>query len=475
MTDARSCAPCRPWLACVGVCLGLLGAPTGAARAADDEPERARLRQIYQELVEIDTTHATGDTTRAARAMARHLVDAGFAAADVQVLEPFPRKGNLVLRYRGTGEKKPLLLVSHLDVVEAPRDDWTGDPFQLQERDGYFVARGSADDKARGAVLVSVLSQLRREGFVPRRDLILALTADEERGDEPPSNGVLWLLKHQRPLIDAEFGLNEGADGELRQGRPVVLRVQLAEKTYVAYELRTRHPGGHASLPARDNAIAELADAVSRIARHEFAMKLSEVTRRSFERLAGLATPTVAADMRELARAAPDPAAVARLSMQTGYNAQLRTTCVPTTIEGGHAEGALPQAARATINCRVLPVDDVNDVERTLASLAGEKVTLKRLSPLTPSPASPMRPDLMEAIERIAGRMWPGVTVVPAMSTGASDSLYLRNAGIPMYGVSGLFHAQGDYRAHGRDERVQVKWLYQSREFIYQLLKALAG
>ena len=472
-TAARPFGPLRCAARRWGLIAGLAAAAAGPTLAADAPAERALFRQIYQELVEIDTSNSTGDSTLAARAMARRLLDAGFAEEDMQIIEPTPRKGNLVLRYRGSGEKRPMLLLSHLDVVDARREDWGRDPFKLQESGGYFTARGSIDDKARGAVLVSVLSQLKREGFVPRRDLILALTADEELG-EVPSNGVLWLLRHRRGSIDAEFGLNEGAEGELRQDRPFALKVQLAEKIYASYELRTSNPGGHASMPTRSNAIVDLAEALARIARHEFAPNLSDVTRAYFQRLAAITTGPVAADMQAVARAAPAPEAVARLSARPAYNAQMRTTCAATMIEGGHAENALPQSAKAALNCRILPNDDPAAIERTLATLAGDKVTLKRVTPLTSAAPSPMRPDVLAALEAAAGEVWEGVPVIPVMSNGASDSVLLRNAGIPMYGVSGLFIEPGDYRAHGRDERVRVASLYESREFIYRLVRALS-
>ena len=462
----------RDW-AWLWLSLCLLTAPIGCAQAADADAERTLFRQIYQELIEIDTTHSAGDTTRAARAMEQRLLDAGFAAADVQVLEPFPRKGNLVVRYRGSGEKRPMLLLSHLDVVEVQPGDWTGDPFELQESGGYFMARGSADDKARGAVLVSVLAQLKREGFVPKRDIILALTADEERGDVP-TNGVAWLVQYQRPLIEAEFGLNEGADALLVRGKPWVVNVQLAEKMYVTYELHTSNPGGHSMAPPRANAINELAEALVRIAGHEFPLNLSPVTRAYFERMSAISTRPLASALSNVAREVPDEASVAYLSARPGWNAQLRTTCVVTMIEGGHAANALPQRAKATIICRLLPNDDAAAVERTLASLAGEKVTLKREKFSQPNPPSPMRPDVMGAIEKIAGQLWPAVPVVPVMSAGVTDSRFLRSVGIPMYGVSGLFNEAGEYRAHGRDERVLVRSLYESREFMYRLVRELS-
>lgn len=465
---------CKGLLVRAGLCFGLLAVSLADVHAADTQAEHSLLREIYQELIEIDTTHSTGDTTRAARAMAQRLLDAGFVSSDLQVLEPFPRKGNLVLRYKGSGDKKPMLLLSHLDVAEVRRAEWTGDPFKLREVDGYFIARGSIDDKARGAILVSVLAQLKREGFAPKRDIILALTADEERG-EVPSNGVLWLLRHQRPLIDAEFGINEGGETGVRQGKPFALNVQFAEKTDLVYELQARGPSGHSSRPTRANAIVELAEAVTRIGTHEFPMNLSDVTRDYFARAAAFSPEPLASAMRGVARAAPDPAAAARLSTVPNYNALLRTTCAVTMIEGGSGESALPEHAKATINCRVLPNDEVAGVESTLASLAGSKVSLKRVSPLSPSPSSPMRPDLIAAIEKISGQMWPDVSVVPVLSPFATDGQFLRNAGIPVYGVSGLFLDSAGYGAHASDERMMVRWLFESREFMYRLVKALAG
>lgn len=442
--------------------------------AADASADQKLFREIYQELVEINTTHSAGDNTKAANAMARRLRDAGFAAADIQVFEPFPRKGNLVLRYRGSGDRKPMLLLAHLDVVEARREDWTSDPFKLQESGGYFTARGSIDDKAMAASFVSVLGQLRREGYTPRRDIILALTSDEERGDVP-SNGAFWLVNNQRALIDAEFGINEGGGGELKDGKPHLHRIQVAEKVYVTYELETTNPGGHSAQPRPDNAIYQLTDALARIAKHEFPAKISEVTRVYFERSAVFASGQEAADMRAVAQAIPDMAAIARLSAKPFYNGQLRTTCVTTMLEAGHAENALPQRARATLNCRILPNDDAAEVERAVKALAGDKVAVRHLYPPTLSPPSPLRADVLGAVEKLTSQMWPGVPVVPTMSAGATDSRFLRNIGIPVYGVSGLFSEPSDYRAHGLNERVPVKSLYESREFLYRLLKELSN
>src|SRR5579862_1052136 len=442
--------------------------------AADAAAEQKLFRDIYQELIEINTSHSAGDNTRAANAMAGRLRAAGFAAGEIHIFEPFPRKGNLVMRYKGSGEKKPMLLIAHLDVVEAKREDWDTDPFKLQESGGYFTARGSIDDKAMASIFVSVLGQLKREGWAPKRDVILALTSDEERGDVP-SNGAAWLVNNQRALIEADFGINEGGGGELRNGKAHLHRIQVAEKVFVTYELEVTNPGGHSSVPKPDNAINQLVEALARIAQYQFPAKMSEVTRTYFERSAAFASGQQAEDMRAVARENPDPAAMARLSANPFYNAQLRTTCIATMLEPGPAENALPQRAKPTVNSRILPNDDAAEVERRMKTLAGDKVAVRHLYPPTLSPPSPLRPDVLGAVEKITAQMWPGVPVVPAMSTGATDSRFLRNIGMPMYGVSGLFAEPADLRTHGLNERILVKQLYEGREFLYRLVKELGG
>jgi acetylornithine deacetylase/succinyl-diaminopimelate desuccinylase-like protein len=443
------------------------------AHAQSARPEQQLFREIYQELVETNTTASAGDNTRAARSMEKRLRDAGFMASEVQVIEPFPRKGNLVLRMKGTGAKQPMLLLAHIDVVEARREDWKTDPFKLLEQDGYFTARGSIDDKAMAAAFVSVLSQLKREGFRPGRDIILALTADEELGDVP-SNGVYWLLNNRRELLQAEFGINEGGGGELSAGKPNLHRLQVAEKMYTTYELVATNRGGHSSLPRADNAIYELAAVLTRLAQHRYPVKMAEVTKTYFARSAQLASGQLAADMRAVAADRPDLAAAERLSQRPDYNAQLRTTCVATMLDAGHAQNALPQSAKAIVNCRILPHDDPEAVDRELRSVVGEKITLNWVNKPLRSPASPLSAEVLGAVEALTQEMWPGTPVVPAMSTGATDSRFLRNAGIPVYGVSGLFVDPADNRIHGLDERVRVQQLYDSREFLYRLVKRLA-
>jgi acetylornithine deacetylase/succinyl-diaminopimelate desuccinylase-like protein len=377
---------------------------------------------------------------------------------------------------RGRGAGKPILLLAHLDVVEALKTDWSADldPFVFTERDGYFYGRGTSDDKNHAAIWIANLIRYKQEGFVPARDIVVALTADEEGGD---SNGVKWLLEHHRSLIDAEYVLNEGGGGELKDGKAVAHGVQAAEKKYYSVALEVRNPGGHSSLPRRDNAIYQLAAALTRLAAFEFPVELNEITRGFFARMALLETAQTAADMKAVALPTPDPAAASRLAAGSPmYNSMMRSTCVATQLTGGHAENALPQTARAVVNCRLLPDADPRAIERTLKSVvADEGIVFTTLWEPVASPASPLRPDLMSAIERHTAELWPGAVVLPFMSTGATDGLYFRNAGIPTYGVEGMFTEPNDVRAHGRDERVGVKAFYDAREFLYRLVKTLGS
>ncbi len=443
------------------------------AQPATLAPHQQLLREIYQELIEINTTNSVGDNTKAAEAMARRLIAAGFPAADVQVLAPAPRKGNIVARMRGTGSRRPLLLLAHLDVVEANREDWSVDPFKLLERDGYFYGRGTSDDKAMAAAFVANLIRYRQEGFVPDRDLIVALTADEEGGGQ---NGVVWLLKEHRALIDAELALNEGAGGALQNGRRLTNSIQASEKIVQSYRLEVTNRGGHSSLPVKDNAIAHLAGGLARLAEFDFPVHLDEVNRQFFEWTAAHIGGSRGQDIRAVASGNRDPAVVARVAaMGPVFNSRLRTTCVPTRLEGGHANNALPQTARAVVNCRVLPNETEADVRQTLVRvLANDKITVTPVNLFFPSPPSPLTPEIMGAVERVTQAMWPGVPVVPTMGTGATDSRYLRSAGIAAYGSSGMFGDVDDIRAHGRDERMLVQSLYEGQEYLYRLVKVLS-
>ncbi|WP_050464934.1 M20/M25/M40 family metallo-hydrolase [Herbaspirillum autotrophicum] len=452
-----------------------LCAATGLATAQPVSPELQRFRDIYKELIEINTTHSSGSTTKAAQAMQARLQSAGFGAGEMQIIEPFPAKGNLVLRWNGDGRKKPILLLAHIDVVEAKREDWKTDPFTLQEGGGYFTARGAIDDKAMAAGLVSVLDQLKREGFKPQRDIILALTADEERGNVD-SNGVRWMLNNKPGLLQAELGINEGGGGELRNGKPNVHRVQVAEKLFTSFTLELRDVGGHSSLPTASNPIYAMSAALTRLGAHHFPVKLADVTKTYFSRSAQFASGQLAADMRAIGSGQTSPALLARLSRNPAYNAQLRTTCTATMLNAGHAENALPQSAKATVNCRILPFDNPDDIERQIRQvLANDNITVQQVSKPTISPVSPLKGAIADTIEQLTKEMWPGVPVIPFMSTGATDSRFARNAGIPMYGVSGLFFEPADLRIHGLDERVEIKYLYESREFLYRLVKKLAS
>jgi len=442
--------------------------------AAQSGPFDSRARDIYKQLVEINTTDSAGNITKAAEAMAERLKAAGFPAADVQVLGPDPRKGNLVARYRGTGARRPLLLLAHLDVVEARREDWTTDPFTFVEQDGYFYGRGTADDKAMASMLTANLIRLKQEGFTPDRDLILALTADEEGGS---FNGVDWLVKNHRDLIDAELALNEGGSGQMKNGKYLINEVQASEKVYQDFRLETKNAGGHSSRPVRDNAIYHLAEGLARLGAFDFPVHMNEVTRGYFEKMAAFQSDAaVAADMRAVAQPSPDRQAVARLAAASPYfNALMRTTCVATRLEGGHATNALPQTAAANVNCRILPGEAPAAIrQRLIDVLADPKIAVTFVDEARPSAPSPLRPDVMRPLESITQALWPGVVVVPVMGTGATDGLYLRNAGIPTYGVEGVFGEIDDNRMHGKDERVGVKQYFEGLEFQYRLIKALS-
>jgi acetylornithine deacetylase/succinyl-diaminopimelate desuccinylase-like protein len=440
-------------------------------------PQQQLARDIYQELIEINTVTATGDTLRAAEAMAARLRAAGFDPADVQVLSPAPRKGNLVARLRGSGARKPLLLLAHIDVVEARREDWSVDPFRLTERDGYFYGRGTIDQKYMASTFVSNFIRYKQEGYRPERDLILVLEADEEILDAN-QKGIRWLLANHRALIDAEFALNEGAGVGLKDGTPVRNSVQTAEKVSVSFQLEVTNKGGHSSLPVRDNAIYRLAEGLTRLSKFTFPFKINETTRAFFTRIAETEPQQTADDMRAILSGTVDPAALSltRLSSNPVYNAQLRTTCVATMLEGGHAVNALPQLARARVNCRIMPGEPIEEVRETLVRVvADDQIKVTQTSSGVISAPSALHAEIMGAITRLTAEFWPGIPIVPTMSAGATDGSYLRNAGIPTYGHSGLASEIGDNRAHGRDERVLVKSFWQGQEYLYRLVKMLAG
>jgi acetylornithine deacetylase/succinyl-diaminopimelate desuccinylase-like protein len=461
---------------------GLLLCGAMAWCASLDDATRQLSRDIFRELIEINTTDSVGNTTRAAEAMAKRLKDAGFPSADVQVLGPNDRKGNMVARFRGTGAKKPVLIIGHLDVVEARREDWTTDPFQFVEKDGYFYGRGTQDMKVNDAVLVTNFIRLHREGYRPDRDLILALTADEEGGR---FNGVSWLLQNHRPLIDAEFVLNPDSGGvTTRNGKPVNVDLEASEKQYANFQLTSRNPGGHSSLPTPDNAIYHLADALARLERSSFPVELNSVTRTYFERRAPLEKEQDRADMNAILHNPPDAAAVARLSADPRYNSILRTTCVATRLSGGHANNALPQTAQAIVNCRILPGHSPAETRQALIRILDDpKVAVEFMNETGVGPAPDSKgfptvmppPDVLRPLEQVSAAMWPGAPVIPFMDTGASDSTRTMAANMPSYGIQGVGIDQDDVRAHGQDERVRVSAYYEGVEFYYRFLKALTG
>ncbi|HEY0757801.1 MAG TPA: M20/M25/M40 family metallo-hydrolase [Acidisarcina sp.] len=463
--------------------LALLGASLSAAAYGQvDDATRTLSHDIFKQLVEINTTDSVGSTTVAAEAMAKRLLDAGFPPADVLVLGPNPRKGNMVARLRGTGAHKPILLIGHIDVVEARREDWSTNPFQFVEKDGYYYGRGTQDMKDGDAIMVTTLIRMKQEGYRPDRDIILALTADEEGGK---SNGIDWLLKNRRELVDAEFVLNHDGGGvDTRDGKLLSVDVDASEKLYADYQLTVTNPGGHSSLPVPDNAIYHLAAALTRLQGYTFPFELNPVTRAYFKRMSELGSGQIASDARGILQSPPDQAGIERLSQTPGNNASIRTTCVATRLQAGHANNALPQMAQANVNCRILPGHSREEIRHQLISILDDpKIVVRYVNDAgdvfdtAPNaqalPPVPLRQDVMDNLEAVSARFWPGTPVIPTMANGASDGVYTNAAGLPTYGISGVAIDINDERAHGKDERVLVSSFYQGVDFFYQYLKAL--
>jgi len=467
-------------LACCAV-LQLASPPGGPSAQAQTSPTRppqkyeALGREILGELIAINSAGANG-TTVAAGAVAARALAAGFPAADVQVLAPAaqPNKGNAVVRLRGRASERPVLYICHLDVVEARREDWTFDPFKLTEQDGWLYGRGTIDMKGQVSAVLTSLIRLKQEGVVPARDIIAVFAADEEGGD---ANGVAWLLKDHRPLVDAGLVINhDGGEAAIKQGRKIFLGVQTSEKMYLTFSLETTDKGGHSSRPTAENPIYRLAAGLERLGTFRFPVHLTETTRLYFTRRAALETGQVQSDMRAILASPADPAALERLSSTVETNIQLRTTCTTTMIEGGHAENALPQRARATVQCRVIPGESADSVAAAIgAAVADPKIAISVLSPAQPAPDSPPTPDILTKVESITRAMWPGVIVLPQMSAGATDSIYTREAGIPSYGIDAMFDDLDDGRAHGRDERIGVTVFAEEIEFVFRLMRAVSG
>jgi acetylornithine deacetylase/succinyl-diaminopimelate desuccinylase-like protein len=436
-------------------------------------------RDIYKELIEINTGVTTGNITTAAVAMAKRFRDAGIPEADIFVGGPRPEKHNVVARIRGRGgpnARRPILLLAHLDVVEALKADWSPDldPFVFTERDGYYYGRGTADDKAMASIFVANVFRMKREGYVPDRDIIIALTADEESG---PANGVDWLLRNHKGLVDAALVINEGGGGTLRDGKPLFNSVQATEKITTNFTLRATNRGGHSSVPRADNAITALADALAKVGRHSFPVRFNEVTRAFFTKTADVEEPALGRAMKALVANPADAQALAAVSADPRYNAMLRTTCVATMLSGGHATNALPQLAEANINCRLYPTDSVDAIKREFERVIGDtSVQVVVRSQRPPTPASALLPEVMDPVTQITRDMWGNIPIIPVMSTGATDSRFFRALGVPAFGVSGLFSDPTvDARAHGRDERMSIKSYYEGQEFLYRLTKALTS
>ena len=472
----------RVWIWLGAALLTSMLTTNGAAAQTQTEYQQLA-HDIIRQLIEINTTDSVGNVTTAAEGMAKRLREAGFDEKDIQIAGPRDNKKNLIVRYHGTGARKPVLFIGHLDVVEARREDWTTDPFVFVEKDGYFYGRGAEDMKSGDALLVTSFIRLRKEGYVPDRDLILALTADEEGGT---ANGVDWLLKTHRDWIDAEYSINlDGGEFEKDKDKRLLAGLQASEKVYVDYQLESLNPGGHSSIPSPDNAIYHLSVALGKLQNFSFPVNMSEITRNYFLKTAALASGQNAIDMRAAAKEPPDPAAIARLSQVPYFNSLLHTTCVATMLTGGHAPNALPQMARSNVNCRIFPGEEPEAVRKTLEKLlADPKVTVTivpvkaadgTLVPQVSVPASPLLEEVVQAEEKTVDSLWPRLPVVPTMSTGASDGRYLRIAGIPTYGIACMFFELDDNRAHGKDERIEAKDFYDGVEVSYRLIKNLSS
>jgi acetylornithine deacetylase/succinyl-diaminopimelate desuccinylase-like protein len=462
-------------------CLFASCAPRGPSQGRDQTNQLAH--DIFKQLIEINTTDSVGNVTTAAEAMAKRLRDGGLAEGDLHVAGPNERKKNLVARFRGTGKRKPILFIGHLDVVEALRSDWTTDPFEFIEKDGYYYGRGTEDMKEGDAILVTNFIRLKKEGYLPDRDLILALTADEEGGS---FNGIDWLLREHRDWMEAEYCINlDGGEFEKDKDKRLLAGIQASEKVYVDFQFESRNPGGHSSVPSPDNAIYHLAGALSRLQSYAFPVKINEITRSYFAQTAAMESGQLAADMKAATRQPPDSEAVQRLSAMPYYNSLLRTTCVATMLSGGHAPNALPQTARANVNCRIFPGEVPEDVRKALERMANDpkvRITVVpqltpdgKVVPVVPVPPSPLLPEVTRAMEKVLSVAWPGVPLVATMSTGATDGKYVRIAGIPTYGISCMFFDKNDNREHGKDERVGVQDFYDGVEFGYKLMKELSS
>jgi acetylornithine deacetylase/succinyl-diaminopimelate desuccinylase-like protein len=447
-----------------------------SAQARTTTVDSALVSSLMRELVSIRSISGSRETVRAAQAIVARLRLAGFPAADAFVAGSVDSIGNVVVRLRGKSQAaKPLLLMAHLDVVPALREDWNTDPFELTERNGWWYGRGTGDNKAGVVTIVANMIQWKRAGWTPERDIVAVITGDEETTSEQ----IRWFVSGdgRRHIGDPEFALNyDSGGGSIFNGRTAILGVQTAEKVYVSYLLTVRNPGGHSSQPRPDNAIYSLSRALLGLARHQFPVELNATARLALTRGAAFEVDSIAALMRAVAREPMDTSAARRLTGVTRFNSQLRTTCVATRLTGGHADNALPQMAQATVNCRMMPGSDTAMVVAALRRAVNDTaVHITQVADATLSPPSPLPPRLLGAFESVSSRFWPGVVVIPVMSAGATDGAYVRNAGIPVYGASGVFSAPGEGRAHGQDERIEIRRLFDGVKFARELVEALAA
>lgn len=451
----------------------------GPAAAQTPRPDQLAFRELYKELIEINTTLSSGSCTAAAEAMAGRLKAAGFADEDLKIIAPpeRPKDGALIAVLKGSDPKaRPILLLAHIDVVEANRADWERDPFKLVEEDGFFYARGASDDKAQAAIWTDSLARYKKEGFKPRRTLKMALTCGEETPDT--FNSVQYLIANHKDLMDADFVLNEGAGGRLdKDGKRVSLGIQAGEKVYQDYTLEVTNKGGHSSVPVRDNAIYHLASGLARLGVHDFPVKLNDAVRGNFERMAVIEGGESGAAMAAVAKNPADAEAVAKVAQDPGRNSMMRTTCVATMASAGHAPNALPQRARANVNCRILPGEGVEEVRQALVKVLADDA-IKVTTVGVPSPVSPppsLGKTITGPVEQVSKKMWPGVPLVPVMATGATDGRFLNAVGIPTYGLSGLFGEPEGNGAHGLNEKMRVRSLYEGRDFLHEVVKLYAN
>ena len=453
-----------------------IGASASAAPAsATPDAHESLAREILREMIDTRSTHDVGSTELARKVQAR-LLAAGFAPADAQLLIPadHPRAGNVVARLHGSGKGKPVLYLCHLDVVAANPEDWTRDPFHLSEDDGWLYGRGTIDMKGQDAAVLAALLRMKSEHFTPQRDIVVAFTADEESGGE--RNGVDWLLTEHRDLVDAGLVINpDGGEAGMKGGRRLYVGVQTSEKISMAFEAEVTDKGGHSSRPTADNPIYRLSAGLARLSKYRFPTHLTETTRQYFERRAAIESGTVRSDMLGASKTPPDPAAVDRLSAVVETNILLRTTCTATQIEGGHAQNALPQRARATLQCRIIPGESQDSVRDMLVRVLDDPtIKISVITPASASPESPLSGNILPTVEKVAHQLWPDVVILPQMGAGASDSKYTRVVGMPSYGIDGMFDDLDDGRAHGRDERIGVAAFAQEVDFTYRLMREVS-